>query len=58
MIPTKQSPANTESVLAVLRQRFDQRLAVLQTPDVGDRLRAIMCVPAKLESKVKVGASH
>jgi PHD/YefM family antitoxin component YafN of YafNO toxin-antitoxin module len=53
-----QSSANTESALAALRQRFDQRLAALQAPDAGERLRALMCGPATLDGKLKAGASY
>jgi prevent-host-death family protein len=54
----QQSTANTESALAALRQRFDRRLASLQAPDADERLRAIMRSPAKLDGKVKAGASY
>lgn len=54
----QQSAVKTESALTVLRQRFDQRLAALQAPDAGDRLRAVMRAPVKLDGKVKAGDSH
>ncbi|MBV8634381.1 MAG: type II toxin-antitoxin system Phd/YefM family antitoxin [Burkholderiaceae bacterium] len=54
----QQAPARTEAALAELRQRFDQRLAALQAQDAGDRLRKVMRAGAKLEGKVKAGASH
>ncbi|MDR1934513.1 MAG: type II toxin-antitoxin system Phd/YefM family antitoxin [Candidatus Accumulibacter sp.] len=54
----QQSAAKTESALRALRQRFDLRLAALQAPDAGERLRAVMRAPARLEGKVKAGASH
>ncbi|GHU10463.1 hypothetical protein FACS1894185_2010 [Betaproteobacteria bacterium] len=54
----QQSSANTESALVALRQRFDERLAVLQAPDAGERLRAVMRAPAQLKGKVRAGASH
>lgn len=54
--------ANTESKTAasldVLRQRFDERLAVLTQPGAADRLRAISKSPAKLRGKVKAGSGY
>jgi len=50
--------SKNESALDMLRRRFDQRLASLQTADAGDRLRSQMRVPAKLGGKVKAGASY
>ena len=47
-----------ESALDALRQRFDERLASLQADDAGERLRLLMRGPAKLNGKVKVGASY
>jgi PHD/YefM family antitoxin component YafN of YafNO toxin-antitoxin module len=44
--------------LELLRTRFDERLAVLKSEDAGDRLRSIMSKPAKLQGKVKAGASY
>jgi len=54
----RQTASQTESALEALRQRFDQRLAALQSPDAGDRLRDVMRAGAQLKGKVKVGASH
>ncbi|MDR3055702.1 MAG: hypothetical protein LBU53_09920 [Zoogloeaceae bacterium] len=54
----QQASANTELALAALRQRFDQRLTTLQASGAGERLRAVMQGGAKLEGKVKVGASY
>ena len=42
--------------LEALRQRFDERLAALAAPDAGDRLRAIMQSPARLEGDLKAGS--
>lgn len=53
-----ETESKTESVLAALRHRFDERLAVLREPDAGDRLRAISRSPAKLRGKVKAGAGY
>lgn len=52
------SQMNTASTLDTLRQQFDQRLSTLQAADAGDRLRAIMKGPAKLEGKVKAGTRY
>lgn len=45
-----------QAKLATLQRRFDERLASLQTPDAGDRLRSIMDAPAHLEGKIKAGS--
>lgn len=52
------SAAKTEAGLETLRRRFDERLAVLQRPDAGDRLRAIAKSPIKLRGKVKAGTGY
>jgi hypothetical protein len=41
----------------VLRRKFDERLAALNAPGAGDRLRAAGRRPARLHGKVKAGAS-
>lgn len=41
--------------LQALRDRFDARLASLETPDTGNRLRELMNNPSPLGGKVKVG---
>lgn len=43
------------SALETLRRSFDKRLASLQAPDAGHRLRAVIRRPAKLNGKVKAG---
>lgn len=53
-----QGESRIESDLATLRQRFDERLAVLQTPEAGERLRAIMRTPARLDGKVTAGERY
>lgn len=53
-----EAESKNASALDALRQRFDERLAVLRTEDAGDRLHSVMRGPAKLGSKVKAGASH
>ena len=54
----KQVESRTESELETLRRRFDERLAALQAPGTGDRLRSVMRVPASLRGKVKAGKSY
>lgn len=51
-----ESEAN--AMLETLRRSFDKRLAVLQAPDAGDRLRAVMSSPARLAGKLKAGSSY
>ncbi|MBI3147481.1 MAG: type II toxin-antitoxin system Phd/YefM family antitoxin [Betaproteobacteria bacterium] len=58
MRAAQQTAMQTENALAALRQRFDQRLAVLQSPDAADRLRDVMRAGARLKGKVKAGARH
>lgn len=58
MQAARQVTAQTESALEALRQRFEQRLAVLQSPDAEDRLRNVIRGGARLDGKVKAGASH
>lgn len=58
MRSVQQTASQTEVALAALRQRFDQRLSALQPADAGDRLRDVMRAGARLEGKVKAGASH
>ncbi|WP_181952619.1 type II toxin-antitoxin system prevent-host-death family antitoxin [Vulcaniibacterium gelatinicum] len=54
----REAAATQASALDELRHRFDERLALLQAADAGERLRSLMRGPAKLGGKVKVGASH
>ena len=44
--------------LDALRNRFDARLASLEAPDAGDRLRKMARSGAKLSGKVKAGTGH
>ncbi len=53
-----QGESRAESDLALLRRRFDERLAALRKPDAGDRLRSVMRSPARLRGKVKAGNSY
>ena len=54
----KQSEAQTESVLAGLRQSFDERLSVLQGRTAADRLRSSIRGRARLGGKVKAGSGY
>jgi prevent-host-death family protein len=45
----------SEPTLDALRQRFDERLSVLQEADAGQRLRKLMETPAQLDGKLKAG---
>jgi PHD/YefM family antitoxin component YafN of YafNO toxin-antitoxin module len=54
----KQAESRVESDLALLRTRFDERLAALRKPDAAERLRSVMQGPAKLRGKVKAGKTY
>ena len=54
----KQAESRVESDLAVLRRRYDDRLAALRKLDAGQRLRSVMRGSAKLSGKVKAGKSY
>lgn len=43
--------------LVELRRKFDERLAVLEAPDAGERLRAVMQNPDQLDGQVRAGAT-
>lgn len=43
--------------LVELRRKIDERLAALDAPDAGDRLREIIRNPAPLNGQVKAGAT-
>ncbi len=51
----KESEARSATALDGLRERFDERLAVLQDRSAGDRLRDALKAPARLGGKVKAG---
>ncbi len=51
----RQGEAGNASALQALRQRFDERLAVLQRPDAAARLRAVLATPPALNGQVKAG---
>jgi len=42
-----------DPALNTLRRRFDERLAALDAPDAGDRLRGLMRAPVRLNGEVK-----
>ena len=54
----EQSQAQIESVLATLRQSFDQRLSVLQGQPAATRLQSTIRGPAKLDGAVKAGSGY
>ncbi len=53
----QEAASRTEPALDALRQRFDDRLAALQAADAGDRMRALMRSPARLDGKARAGKS-
>lgn len=53
----EQARSHASAELDALRHRFDERLAALDAPDAGERLRGAARRPAKLGGKVKAGAS-
>ena len=53
-----QAESRVESDLALLRSRFDERLAALRKPVASERLRSVMQGPARLRGKVKAGKSY
>jgi PHD/YefM family antitoxin component YafN of YafNO toxin-antitoxin module len=53
----RQEAERVESALEDLRRRFDDRLAVLQAPGAGARLRAAARSGPRLRGKVKAGDS-
>lgn len=50
--------AASNDALETLRRRFDDRLASLQAPDAGDRLRAVMAAPARGDEALKAGSGY
>lgn len=53
----RQEHARKEAILAELRRRMDEHLAPLKAPDAGERLRAAMHAPTKLDGTVKAGST-
>lgn len=47
--------ARNAAALDTLRRRFDERLKSLDTPEAGDKLRAILRKPLDLDGKVIAG---
>jgi prevent-host-death family protein len=58
LILVGQATAKADAALDTLRHRFDERLAALQDPDAGPRLRSVMNRPAKLKGRVKAGRGY
>lgn len=50
--------AREEDALDSLRRRFDERLAALQQPDAGQRLRDTFGQAPALQGQVRAGSSH
>lgn len=51
----QEASERSRPALDALRERFDRRLASLQSVGASDELRALMARPATLKGKVKVG---
>ena len=54
----QQAAAQADAPLEALRSRFDARLAVLQAPDAGDKLRSLMAPGGggmRLNGQVRAG---
>lgn len=59
LVKAARSAANAvNDPLQALRDRFDARLAMLDAPDAGDRLRQVMSDPGTLEGRVKAGETY
>jgi prevent-host-death family protein len=59
LIKAARSAANAvNDPLQALRDRFDARLATLDAPDAGHRLRDLMASPGALDGKVKAGETY
>lgn len=54
----EQSEAQAESILAGLRDSFDERLASLQHESAANRLQSTIRSQAKLNGKVKAGSGY
>ena len=54
----REAASRDEAALNALRRRFDERLASLQAPDAGEKLRDILRKPLALDGKVIAGESH
>jgi prevent-host-death family protein len=51
------SEAHLESDLESLRRRFDERLAALEAPNAGDRLRGVLGTRTRLGGALKAGTT-
>jgi prevent-host-death family protein len=49
--------ARETALLGQLSDQFDQRLAMLQQPDAGDKVAAVFASQGKLKSRPKAGAA-
>lgn len=59
LIKAARSSAMADSdPLRALRDQFDARLAALDKPDAGNRLRDLMNNPGALDGKVKAGKTY
>jgi len=54
----REAESRTESELATMRRKFDERLSGLEKPNAGKRLRALARGRAKLKGKVKAGTRY
>ncbi len=50
--------SRADATIETLRRNFDERLAVLDSPGAGDRLRGTMNGRARLNGRVKAGSGH
>ena len=55
VVALREAASRVDPALAALRQRFDERLAALDAPDAGDRLRGLMRAPTRLNGEPKAG---
>ena len=58
LVRTPTAESKQEQELAALRQRFDQRLASLETDDAGERLREVLHEPATRDVTIKAGEGY
>ena len=55
VVALREAASRDDPALEALRRRFDARLAALDAPDAGDRLRGLMRAPVRLNGEVKAG---
>jgi len=59
LVKAARSAANAANdPLQALRDRFDARLAALEAPDAGNRMRDLMSQPGSLGGRVKAGETY